>query len=200
MAEAAYRHTLVMMRKWLWPGRDMRALFEGIYRDAVAASADADAILFHPAISVGGEIAEAKRIPAIMVGLGSVSPSAEALLSCIPGTRIPAWNRHGYSVLGLQRLAYFSVINEIRIVPQLRRTYRLRHPHKVDGLRVPVLYPVSPVLQLRPNTEGDEIYFTGYWSRERAKDWRPSRELAEFLSVSPRPIYIGFGSILGTGS
>jgi sterol 3beta-glucosyltransferase len=199
MAEVAGRHTLVMMKKWLWPGRDMRALFEGIYRDAVVASADADAILFHPVISVGGEIAEAKGIPAILVGLGTVSPSAEALLSCIPGTGKPAWNRHGYSVLGLQRLAYFSVINEIRTSLGLSRTYKLRHPHKVDGRRVPVLYPVSPVLQPRPNTEGDEIYFTGYWSRERAKDWRPSRELAEFLSAGPRPIYIGFGSMPALG-
>ncbi|WP_045835089.1 glycosyltransferase [Hyphomicrobium sp. 99] len=199
MAEVAGRHTLVMMKKWLWPGRDMRALFEGIYRDAVAASADADAILFHPVISVGGEIAEAKRIPAILVGLGSVSPSAEALLSCIPGTGKPAWNRHGYSVLGLQRLAYFSVINEIRLSLGLRRTYRLKHPHHVDGRRVPVLYPVSPVLQLRPNTDGDEIYFTGYWSRETAPDWRPSQRLADFLSAGPRPIYIGFGSMPALG-
>ena len=199
MAEVAGRHTLVMMKKWLWPGRDMRALFEGIYRDAVAASADADAILFHPVISVAGEIAEAKRISAILVGLGSVSPSAEALLSCIPGTGKPSWNRHGYSVLGLQRLAYISAINDIRSSLGLRRTYRLKHPHHVDGRRVPVMYPVSPVLQLRPNTDGDEIYFTGYWTRETAPDWRPSKKLTEFLYAGPRPIYIGFGSMPALG-
>jgi UDP:flavonoid glycosyltransferase YjiC (YdhE family) len=61
MAEVAGAHTLVMVKKWLFPGRDMRALFEGICRDAVTASADADAILFHPGISVAGELDPSRR-------------------------------------------------------------------------------------------------------------------------------------------
>lgn len=200
MAEVAGAHTLVMVKKWLFPGRDMRALFEGICRDAVAASADADAILFHPGISVAGELAEAKGIPAILVGLGSVSPSEQNLLSVIPGTGIPAWNRYGYSTLSLQRLAYLSVINEIRTKSLgLRRSYRLRHPHYIAGKRAPVIYPVSPVLQPRANTDGDGINFTGYWFSDDAPAWRPSARLAEFLSAGPRPIYIGFGSMPALG-
>jgi hypothetical protein len=200
MAEVAGAHTLVMVKKWLFPGPDMRALFEGICRDAVAASADADAILFHPGISVAGELAEARKIPAIMVGLGSVSPSEQNLLSVIPGTGIPAWNRYGYSTLSLQRLAYLSVINDIRTKSLgLSRSYRLRHPHYIAGKRPPVLYPVSPILQPRASTEGDEIYFTGYWFRDEAPAWRPSGKLAEFLSAGPRPIYIGFGSMPALG-
>ncbi len=199
MAEVAGAHTLVTVKKWLRPGADMRALFEGILRDAVTASADADAILFHPVISVAGEIAEAKKIPAIMIGLGSVSPSAENLLSVIPGTGIPAWNRHGYKTLALQRLAYSKVIAEIRKSLGLSRSFWLKHPHRVNGKRAPVLYPVSPVLQPRPNTEGDEIYFTGYWFRDEAPAWRPAGKLADFLAAGPRPIYIGFGSMPALG-
>ncbi|MFA5956884.1 glycosyltransferase [Hyphomicrobium sp.] len=199
MAEVAGAHTLVTVKKWLWPGPDMRTLFEGIQRDSVAACADADAILFHPVISVAGDIAEAKKIPAIMVGLGSVSPSAENLLSVIPGTGIPAWNRHGYNTLGLQRLAYRKVIGEIRKSLGLGTSFWLKHPHRVHGKRAPVLYPVSPVLQPRASTEGDEIYFTGYWFRDEAPNWRPSGKLAEFLAAGPRPIYIGFGSMPALG-
>jgi sterol 3beta-glucosyltransferase len=199
MAEIAGAHTLVTVKKWLRPGPDMRALFEGIFRDAVAASADADAILFHPVISVAGEIAEAKGIPAIMLGLGSVSPSAENLLSVIPGTGIPAWNRYGYNTLGLQRLAYASVIKEIRKSLGLGRTFWLRHPHRIAGKRASVLYPISPVLQPKASTEGDDIYFTGYWSREEDAAWRPSGALADFIASGPRPIYIGFGSMPALG-
>lgn len=199
MAEIAGAHTLVTVKKWLSPGPDMRALFESIFRDSVAASADADAVLFHPVVSVAGEIAEAKNIPAVMVGLGSVSPSAENLLSVIPGTGIPAWNRYGYKTLGLQRLAYRRVIAEIRKSLGLGRAFWLRHPHRVHGKRAPVLYPVSPVLQPRASTEGDEIYFTGYWFRDEAPNWRPSGKLAEFLAAGPRPIYIGFGSMPALG-
>lgn len=199
MAEVAGAHTIVTLKKWLRPGPDMRALFEGIFRDAVAASADADAILFHPVVSVAGEIAEARQIPAIMIGLGSVSPSAENLLSVIPGTQIPAWNKYGYKTLGLQRLAYAGVIREIRKSLGLGRSFWLRHPHHVRGKRVPVLYPVSPVLQPRPNTEGDEIHFTGYWFRDEASAWRPTGKLADFLAAGPRPIYIGFGSMPALG-
>jgi UDP:flavonoid glycosyltransferase YjiC (YdhE family) len=200
MAEVAGAHTLVMVKKWLFPGPDMRALFEGVCRDAVTASADADAILFHPGISVAGELGEAKGVPTIMVGLGSVSPSEQNLLSVIPGTGIPAWNRYGYSTLSLQRLAYLSVINDIRTKSLgLPRTYRLRHPHYIAGKRPPVLYPISPILQPRANTKDDEIYFTGYWFRDEAPGWRPTGKLAEFLAAGPRPIYIGFGSMPALG-
>lgn len=199
MAEIAGAHTLVTVKKWLRPGPDMKALFEGIMRDAVAASADADAIIFHPVISVAGEIAEARKIPAIMVGLGSVSPSAQNLLSVIPGTGIPAWNKYGYKTLALQRLAYSGVINEIRKSLGLPRSFWLKHPHQVHGKRAPVLYPISPILQPRASTEGDEIYFTGYWFRDEDPNWRPSGQLAEFLSAGPRPIYIGFGSMPALG-
>lgn len=199
MADVAGAHTLVTLKKWLRPGPDMRALFESILRDSVAASADADAILFHPAVFIAGEIAEAQNIPAIMVGLGPVSPSAENLLSVIPGTGNPAWNRYGYKTLGLQRLAYRRVIGEIRKSLGLGRSFWLKHPHRVHGRRAPVLYPVSPILQPRTSTEGDEIYFTGYWFRDEAPNWRPSGKLAEFLSAGPRPIYIGFGSMPALG-
>lgn len=199
MAEVAGAHTLVTVKKWLSPGPDMRALFESILLDSVAATADADAMIFHPVISVAGEIAEARNIPAVMVGLGSVSPSAENLLSVIPGTGIPAWNRYGYKTLGLQRLAYRRVIGEIRKSLGLGRSFWIKHPHRVHGKRAPVLYPVSPVLQPRASTEGDEIYFTGYWFRDETPNWRPSGELAEFLAAGPRPIYIGFGSMPALG-
>lgn len=199
MAEVAGAHTLVMVKKWLWPGPDMEAFFASVLYDSVAASADADAVIFHPAVSVAGEIAEGRNIPAIMVGLGSVSPSAENLLSVIPGTGIPAWNRYGYKTLGLQRLAYRRAIGEIRKSLGLGRSFWLKHPHHVHGKRAPVLYPVSPVLQPRASTEGDDIYFTGYWFRDEAPNWRPSGKLAEFLSAGPRPIYIGFGSMPALG-
>lgn len=200
MAEIAGAHTLVTVKKWLSPGPDMRALFESILLDSVAATADADAMIFHPVISVAGEIAEARNIPAVMAGLGSVSPSAENLLSVIPGTGIPAWNRYGYKTLGLQRLAYRRVIGEIRKSLGLSRSFWVKHPHRVHGKRAPVLYPVSPVLQPRASTEGDEIYFTGYWFRDEAPNWRPSGKLAEFLAApGPKPIYIGFGSMPALG-
>ncbi|MFT3732266.1 MAG: glycosyltransferase [Hyphomicrobium sp.] len=199
MAEIAGAHTLVTVKKWLSPGPEMRALFESILRDSVAATADADAMIFHPVISVAREIGEARRIPSIMVGLGSVSPSAQNLLSVIPGTGIPVWNKYGYKTLSLQRLAYSDVINDIRKQFGMRRSFWLKHPHYIDGKRAPVLYPVSPVLQPRPNEEGDEIYFTGYWFRDEPSSWRPTGKLAEFLAAGPRPIYIGFGSMPALG-
>jgi sterol 3beta-glucosyltransferase len=199
MTSLAGASTVQVVRKWLSPGPEMRDMFEGIFRDAVEATADADAIIFHPLTSIACDIAEAKGIPAILVPLGMVSPSAESLLSVIPGTRLPAWNRHSYKTLRLQRLSYASVVNEIRTkVLGLRRTY-FKHPHHVAGRRVPVLYPVSPVLQPRPNEDGDQIHFTGYWFRDGPADWRPTGRLAEFLSRGPQPIYIGFGSMPGLG-
>jgi sterol 3beta-glucosyltransferase len=188
--------TLMQLLAWRFPGPKVRAMFEGVLRDAVAASADADAIIFHPYISIASDIAEARRIPAILVPLGLISPSAETPLAVLPRPTSPTWNRISYSLIYLQRHAYQSTIYDIRRQSLgLGRGFRYKHPHKVRGQRVTAIYPVSPVLTPYANGVDADVHFTGYWFRDDEPRWQPSPRLAEFLSGTPRPIYIGFGSM-----
>jgi sterol 3beta-glucosyltransferase len=188
--------TLKQLLAWRFPGPKVRAMFEGVLRDAVAASADADAIIFHPYISIACDIAEARRIPAILVPLGLISPSAETALAVLPRPTSPMWNRLSYSLFYLQRNAYQSTINDIRRRSLgLGRGFRYKHPHKVRGQPVTAIYPVSAALAPCANSIDENIHFTGYWFRDDEPHWQPSPRLAEFLSGTPRPIYIGFGSM-----
>lgn len=198
MTSLAGATTVALVKSWLRPGPEFRAMFEAILRDAVAASRDADAILFHPFVSIAADIAEAKKIPAILVPLAMIAPSAEHPLSVVPGTGNRMWNRFGNSLLLLQRPAYRSVVNDLRAnTLKTGKGPLAKHPHKVSGKRVPAIYPVSPVL--RPGPELANIHYTGYWFDDGDPAWKPDEKLSEFLSGKQKPIYIGFGSMPGLG-
>lgn len=186
------------MLAWRFPGPKVRAMFEGVLRDAVAASTDADAIIFHPYILVARDIAEAKRIPAILVPLGLLLPTPQSPLTLLARPNSPIGNRLSNSLIYMQRVGYQSTINELRKKSLgLGRAFRFKHPFKVRGERVAAIYPISPAI--KPAFGGREkgIHFTGYWFRSDEQVWQPSPRLAQFLSGSPRPIYIGFGSMPG---
>jgi sterol 3beta-glucosyltransferase len=73
---------------------------------------------------------------------------------------------------------------------------------------VPVLVPFKDMLHanqtillaysrhLVPQSEqSPNVVNTGFWVLESSPTWKPSPELARFLSLGPPPIYIGFGSM-----
>lgn len=182
---------------WRFPNTRQRAMFEGALWDAVEASTDADAIIFHPFVSIACDIAEAKGIPAILVPLAFMAPSAEAPLSVLPGENRPRWNRYSYSLLRLQRTGFSKTVNEIRASLGLPKAPRYKHPHMIGEARVPAMLPVSPVLHPGVLDAKDGVHLTGYWHLDDAPHWRPTGRLAEFLAASPQPIYIGFGSMTG---
>lgn len=198
MGALAGASTLTLLKSWLHPGPEFRAMFETVLRDAVEAARDADAIVFHPFVSIAADIAEARKIPAVLVPLAMIAPSAEHPLSVVPGTGNRLWNRFGNALLPLQRPAYRAVLNELRAGPlKTGKTPLVKHPLKVDGKSLPAIYPASPLLRVggpRP-----DIHYTGYWFDERDGDWQPDAELAAFLALKPKPIYIGFGSMPGLG-
>jgi sterol 3beta-glucosyltransferase len=197
---AGARSNVRQVLAWRFPPARARAMFDGVLRDAVAAAADADAIVFHPFVSVATDIAEAKGIPAVLVPLAFVSPSDETPLAMLPRPGKPFWNRISYGFLRLQRTAFSRTIQELRASLGLKKAFRYVHPHHVRGRRVPVLFPVSPLLRPRGSKGSDDIHFTGYWFRDEAPGWRPAGALAEFLASGEQPIYIGFGSMPGIGA
>jgi len=69
-------------------------------------------------------------------------------------------------------------------------------PFDADCVRdMPVLYGYSPSVIPPPPDWGAHVHVTGYWFLDPADDWTPPPALAEFLESSPRPVYVGFGSM-----
>lgn len=82
--------------------------------------------------------------------------------------------------LGLQKLPFFGswVVKEQR---------RRRH----------ILYAFSRhLLPQPPDWPKDQFEVTGNWFYEEATSWEPPSDLVEFLDRGPKPIYIGFGSMM----
>ncbi|KAL3427603.1 sterol glucosyltransferase [Phlyctema vagabunda] len=67
-------------------------------------------------------------------------------------------------------------------------------PGLAETLKVPFIYCWSPALIPKPRDRPSYIDIFGFFFRKE-NPYTPDKELADFLSAGPRPIYIGFGSI-----
>lgn len=62
----------------------------------------------------------------------------------------------------------------------------------------PVLYGYSPAVLPKPADWDTSLHVTGYWFLDRPTGWRPPGDLVDFLEAGPPPIYVGFGSMVGS--
>ncbi len=62
---------------------------------------------------------------------------------------------------------------------------------------VPHTYCWSPSLVAKPDDWGPHIDVCGYFFLSRAANYEPPQDLQDFLANGTRPLYIGFGSIVG---
>ncbi len=60
--------------------------------------------------------------------------------------------------------------------------------------RRPIVYAYSPVLLPRPRDWGDWLQVTGFWFLDEL-EWRPPRDLLDFISSGSPPVVVGFGSM-----
>ncbi len=66
----------------------------------------------------------------------------------------------------------------------------------IPRLRVPYTYLWSQALVPKPNDWDDHINIAGFSFLEQASSYVPPDDLTKFLERGPKPIYIGFGSIV----
>ncbi|KAG8954760.1 hypothetical protein FRC04_011193 [Tulasnella sp. 424] len=69
-------------------------------------------------------------------------------------------------------------------------------PSLVDRLNVPWTYCFSPALIPKPKDWMNHIDVVGFYFLEGAKNFKPEKDLEDFLAGGPPPIYIGFGSVV----
>ncbi len=83
----------------------------------------------------------------------------------------------------------------------MRKTLGMSRPpfwgpfHKLEQMRVPLLYGYSSHVLPRPSDWPAHHHVTGYWFLDEPKDWSPPAALVDFLEAGPPPVYIGFGSM-----
>lgn len=148
-------------------------------------------------------LSEALSIPVAIARLQPLTPSSilPPMVLSASGRRLP-----GLLSLGAHHLLYQMIwgvmrpaINDI-VRPQLNlRPYPRRGPYlfssAIHGAKV--INGFSRHVLPRPADWPATSQITGYWFLDEP-GWQPSPELTEFLAAGPRPIYVGFGSMVGS--
>lgn len=62
----------------------------------------------------------------------------------------------------------------------------------------PVVYGFSPQVIKRPPQWPASASIAGYWFLDSPQSWQPPQALLDFLAVGPKPIYVGFGSMVSS--
>jgi UDP:flavonoid glycosyltransferase YjiC (YdhE family) len=91
-------------------------------------------------------------------------------------------------------------IFEDEVVAWRRDVLGLTGPPAVDEAqlrdRVPHLLGYSSSVLPVPSDWPSTLHVTGYWFHDLATSWQPPETLAGFLESGPRPVVIGFGSMV----
>jgi sterol 3beta-glucosyltransferase len=195
-------------RQWIESGDSLRRyldlsrrVFEPLLatwmHDAHEAVLDADVVLFHSLARGALDCAEKRGVPAIGVSIVPVWPCAE---QCMFFPRAPwGWLRRWpgeQTVRGICKLARASYDEHRR---KLGLTaFRTANPlREMLEAGVHFLYLYSRHIGLVSPEWPDNLHVTGACTLDTTGGWTPPKELLDFLSAGPPPVYVGFGSMTG---
>ncbi|MGN6169142.1 MAG: glycosyltransferase [Solirubrobacteraceae bacterium] len=167
----------------------MRRMLDG----AADAAEGAQAIVHHPKLMGGDDLAAAHGVPGIAAAtLPLLSPTSAFPPPGVINRDLGAWlNRASYRLLPLMNVAYSSLLRDWR-----RERLGLRKPAATAGrLR---LYCYSPAVVPTPADWDETSIATGYWELPQTSLPPPPDDLAAFLSDGTAPVTVGFGSMIGT--
>ena len=179
------------------------------------AAQGADALIFAQTTTFCIDMAEALRIPALMVAFQPLNPTTEfpyfqyevnplsplmyrfnrEPFGEVPGID-PVINKLSYVVQKAHQTFYDLPRDRLR-----RRLFGLKTRNRGGFVRngrgetLPVLHAYSPTVSPAPGDWPPNNVITGFWRLEDISGWRPPPEFEEFLSKGDTPIYLGFGSM-----
>lgn len=175
-----------------------REIIDPFLCDLLAACEDAEVIVSTYFGNVIQSIAEQRHVPFVKTHYFPMDPNGETPISSAPGLRAgKAWYhtsyRLAYLLVSMVERYYLTTWRKEQGMP--KRRMESTPCNRIEGHAVPVLYAMSSLLLPRPAEWDEHIHMTGFWLGERETEYQPSPELEAFLSATPKPVYIGFGSM-----
>ncbi len=190
-------------------GKFLAAQFARLYRSTLPALLDdiaslatlsPDLIVSQPVVS-GHEIAERLHIPAVPACLFPAWVPTRAFTNPMLPVRVPrSFNLLSYAFTQLWiRCLTGSTTKWRSTCLELPKRRHHQNPLKLpDGHPADVLQAFSHLLLPESAKYPDHVHTTGYWFLPSPPNWAPSSALSAFLKEGPRPVYIGFGSLVGS--
>ncbi|GAB3632056.1 glycosyltransferase [Microbacterium shaanxiense] len=174
------------------------AMRDSLVEQWIAAQrAEPTIIVSHPKALGGLHIAERLAVPFVAsLPLPFLTPTGAFPIPFITGHHTERWNRMTYQFNRFTAIAYGGMINRFRKkYLGLTRESRFSDYLHRDGASVPVLYPVSPSVVLRPPDYPDSAHLTGYWFRDQGSAEALPADVSDFLDGDGPVVYAGFGSM-----
>jgi len=192
----------VRVNRWL--AENFRTVMQNVFRATLEAAQVADVLLNSALSFAGWHVAEKLGIPAIAAYLQPMTPTRafQGMSSPLP----PAWLpfRGIYNLLSTKFInqSFFAMTrpltNACRVEVLGLLPLKAAYYWGIDwaSATVSILYGYSPSVIPRPPDWGEDQHITGYWFLEEAQSYQPPDELRCFLDSGPRPVYVGFGSMI----
>ncbi|KAK4949172.1 hypothetical protein LTR66_014069, partial [Elasticomyces elasticus] len=199
----------------------MAEMFDGFWRSCVNATDDepdkanlkmmgtkfpfiADAIIANPPSFAHVHIAERLGIPLHMMFTFPYSPTQafphplaniKRSKSNIDANYVNFMSYPLVEMMTWQGLG--DLVNKFRVKTLgLEPVSSLWAPGALFRMKVPYTYMWSPTLVPKPKDWGPEIDIGGFVFLDLASNFKPPKDLVEFLDAGEKPVYIGFGSIV----
>lgn len=182
-------------------GRDFPALFEGLLRDIVTVTADADMVLYGAVCLAAAQLHETRGLPVMGGFMQPLTPT-----DAFPAAGLTY--REPQSIWDRRRNHLSHVVSEQLLWQPSRRTVNRWRQRELNATPVsllgpfaaqrsasyPVCYAYSPSVLPAPDDWPPWIAPTGWWFLDEP-DFQPSPALAAFLAAGEAPVTIGFGSM-----
>ena len=179
------------------------AVIEGLNDDALAACRGYEVLLYNVPLSISGHtIAETLGIPGIPTSAAPYHPTRDFSSLFTPSLPLRGGvvNRiSGTVAFQILWQIFRSHMNTWRRGQSGLRPLPVRNPLRAMARQgLPWLYGFSPSVIPMPRDWPAEAVICGYWFTAPDTAWRPPEALVDFLKVGPAPIYVGFGSMVGS--
>ena len=186
-----------------WMATFVEEIGSEYFETYLEANRGTDLMIFSSIAAMAGlHIGARLNVPMLATTLQPIVPTRAYPYSA--GMILPDWvpflgaiNKASYELLNrvFYRMLY-KVINRDRErvlgLPALPwKLYK-----SIDLKAYPMLHGFSRHVIPKPEDYNENQIFTGYWFLDQESDWQPPAELRAFLSVDPKPVYIGFGSMV----
>jgi sterol 3beta-glucosyltransferase len=182
-------------------GRDFPALLDGLLRDLVTVTADADVVLYGAVCMAAAQLHEIRGLPVIGGFLQPLTPThafpAAGLTYRTPET---VWDRRRNRlthVIGEQLLwqPARKQVNRWRQREFSAPPVALRGPFASQrSSAYPILYGYSPSVLPPPDDWPPWVTPTGWWYLDEPR-YEPPAALSTFIDAGDAPIIVGFGSM-----
>ncbi|MGL5348733.1 MAG: glycosyltransferase [Peptostreptococcaceae bacterium] len=157
-----------------------------------------DIIVYHPGCTIGYFAAQEMNIPSVLATPFPMHKTDEYLSLVMYGKSRPTNMNKKISYRMIQSMLWLASSNTVKVHWKerfRRKPVNFKSPYEKVSKLHPAIVSCSNYVFTRPKDWNENIHQSGYWFVEENNEYKPSKELEDFLNNEDKPVYIGFGSM-----